>query len=178
MVDQKLSNFFSSCIFFKFWSSKPWIRISIQPKMLDPDPDSMKQDPKHCLIKKPWTNWWMKNRRLSRGNLRIHHCCRYRPDPDSTRSANSDPGRQRLAQRTEKRRKFSHFLFTVVIQYSTSVTGWQACCCASNLLRLHWKKFAPGFSQAGPREGCRAGIESEAVVQQPGALASSVYFLY
>jgi hypothetical protein len=40
-----------------FWLERPlWIgisklqfliRISIQPKMLDPDPDSMDQDPKH-----------------------------------------------------------------------------------------------------------------------------------
>jgi hypothetical protein len=43
---------------FIFWSSKPWIRIriSIQPKMLDPDPESinpdpesMNPDPKHWL---------------------------------------------------------------------------------------------------------------------------------
>ncbi len=33
-----------------FWSSKPWswIRMGIEPKMLDPDPDSMNLDPKHC----------------------------------------------------------------------------------------------------------------------------------
>jgi hypothetical protein len=36
--------------FINFWSSKPWIwiRIGIQPKMLDldPDPESMNPDPK------------------------------------------------------------------------------------------------------------------------------------
>ncbi len=26
-----------------------WIRIGIQPKMLDPDPESMNPDPKDCL---------------------------------------------------------------------------------------------------------------------------------
>jgi hypothetical protein len=34
-------------IFFNFWSLKPWIRIGIQPKMLDPDPDEMNADPQH-----------------------------------------------------------------------------------------------------------------------------------
>jgi hypothetical protein len=33
--------------FFSFWSSKPWIRINIQPKLMDPDPGSMNPDPKH-----------------------------------------------------------------------------------------------------------------------------------
>ncbi len=28
---------------------KFWILIGIQPKMLDPDPDSMNPDPQHCL---------------------------------------------------------------------------------------------------------------------------------
>ncbi len=28
-------------IYSKFLPSKPWIRIGIQPKVLDPDPDSM-----------------------------------------------------------------------------------------------------------------------------------------
>ncbi len=47
----KKINFLISCkFFFKFWSSKPWIRIGIQPKMLDPDPFQMKTDPKPC--------WW------------------------------------------------------------------------------------------------------------------------
>jgi hypothetical protein len=32
-----------------FWSSKPWIRIDIQPKMLDKDPDQMNTGPKHWL---------------------------------------------------------------------------------------------------------------------------------
>jgi hypothetical protein len=44
---------FEQEIFFQFWSSKPWIRIriGIQPKMLDPDPESMNPDPdpKHWL---------------------------------------------------------------------------------------------------------------------------------
>ncbi len=32
--------FFLHCkFFFYFWSSKPWIQMSIHPKMLDPDPD-------------------------------------------------------------------------------------------------------------------------------------------
>jgi hypothetical protein len=34
---------------FYFWSSKPWIRIGIQPKMLDLDPELMNSDPKHSL---------------------------------------------------------------------------------------------------------------------------------
>ncbi len=41
-----IQNFFSAVIFFNFWSLKPWIRIGIQPKMLeldpDPDPDGMR----------------------------------------------------------------------------------------------------------------------------------------
>ncbi len=32
---------------YTFWSSKPWIRIVILPKMLDPDPYQMNTDPKH-----------------------------------------------------------------------------------------------------------------------------------
>jgi hypothetical protein len=32
-----------------FWSLKPWIRIGIQPKLLDPDPDEMNADPQPCL---------------------------------------------------------------------------------------------------------------------------------
>ncbi len=36
-------NFFS-CPFFNFWSSKPWILIGIQPKMLDPDPDEINSE--------------------------------------------------------------------------------------------------------------------------------------
>jgi hypothetical protein len=34
--------------FFYFRSSKPWIRISIQPKMLNLDLDQMNTNPKHC----------------------------------------------------------------------------------------------------------------------------------
>ncbi len=33
----KLWFFLSAVTFFQFWSSKPWIRIGIQPKMLDLD---------------------------------------------------------------------------------------------------------------------------------------------
>jgi hypothetical protein len=41
--------FFSAVIFFPIlWSLKPWIRIGIQPKMLDLDPDEMNADPE------PW----------------------------------------------------------------------------------------------------------------------------
>jgi hypothetical protein len=40
-------------IFFQFLVIKnldpDWIRIGIQPKMLDPDLDSMNPDPKHCF---------------------------------------------------------------------------------------------------------------------------------
>ncbi len=38
---KKILNFFQLLIFLNFWSSKPWIRIGIQPKMLN-------TDPKHC----------------------------------------------------------------------------------------------------------------------------------
>jgi hypothetical protein len=41
---KKISDFFSAVNFSPFgWSSKPWIGIGIQPKMLDPElnPDSM-----------------------------------------------------------------------------------------------------------------------------------------
>ncbi len=47
-----------------FWSSKPWIRIGIQPKMLDPDPSEIKTDPKPyfgCRFLKFWLylgTWW------------------------------------------------------------------------------------------------------------------------
>ncbi len=50
---QKISKKFFSCKFlFNFWPSKPWIRIVIQLKMLDadPDPDSMNPDPKQLNI--------------------------------------------------------------------------------------------------------------------------------
>ncbi len=37
---------------YNFWSSKPWIQTGtgIQPKMLDPDPESTNPDQKHCLL--------------------------------------------------------------------------------------------------------------------------------
>jgi hypothetical protein len=43
--------YFSAVIFFNFWSLKPWIRIGIQPKKLDPDPDQdeMNADPQPCI---------------------------------------------------------------------------------------------------------------------------------
>jgi hypothetical protein len=45
---QKKFNFFFSCnFFFNFWSLKLWIRIGIQPKMLDPD--EMNADPQLWL---------------------------------------------------------------------------------------------------------------------------------
>ncbi len=44
---------FSAVIFFNFWSSKPWIQIGIQPKMLDPDPHQMNTNPTHC----PTSTW-------------------------------------------------------------------------------------------------------------------------
>jgi hypothetical protein len=51
---QKILLFFFSAVnlYFYFWSLKPWIRIGIQPKMLEldpvPDPDEMYADPQ------PW----------------------------------------------------------------------------------------------------------------------------
>jgi hypothetical protein len=36
-----------SCIFFFFFVITSLIRIGIQPKMLDTDPESMNPDPKH-----------------------------------------------------------------------------------------------------------------------------------
>ncbi len=38
------SNFFQ----LQYWSLKPWIRICIQPKVLDPDLDEMNADPQPC----------------------------------------------------------------------------------------------------------------------------------
>jgi hypothetical protein len=32
---------------YKYLVIKPWVRIGIQPKMLDPDPDLMNTGPKH-----------------------------------------------------------------------------------------------------------------------------------
>jgi hypothetical protein len=45
----KISNLFPTVIFLKLLVIKHWgwIRIGIQPKMLDPDPESMNPDPKH-----------------------------------------------------------------------------------------------------------------------------------
>ena len=48
LINTKLKNF-SAVIFFNFWSLKHWIRIGIQPNMLDPDPDEMNADPQPCL---------------------------------------------------------------------------------------------------------------------------------
>ena len=70
---------------------------------------------------------------------------------------------------------FCNFLSTVLIQYSSLVMGWYACCCAGfscccagkNLLRYF---SAPGFSWAEPREGCRAGFKPGTAVHQPDAL--------
>ncbi len=38
--EEKGKNFFPPVNFIHFLSSKPWIRIGIQPKMLDPEPES------------------------------------------------------------------------------------------------------------------------------------------
>ena len=72
---------------------------------------------------------------------------------------------------------FFNFLSTELIQYSSLVMGWYACCCAGisccwagkNLLRYF---SAPGFSWAEPREGRRAGFEPGTAVQQPDALTT------
>jgi hypothetical protein len=45
--------FFSCKIFFNFRSSNLWIRIGIQPKMLDPDPYQMNTDRKHYFFFQP-----------------------------------------------------------------------------------------------------------------------------
>jgi hypothetical protein len=42
----KYKNIFSSCTFFKLLVIKTLDPVGIQPKMLDPDPESMKPDPK------------------------------------------------------------------------------------------------------------------------------------
>jgi hypothetical protein len=47
----KKLKFFSAVNFFYFWSSQPWNRIGIQPKMLDPDLDTdglNKSVSEHC----------------------------------------------------------------------------------------------------------------------------------
>ncbi len=36
---KKKQIFFPAVNIFQFWSSKPWIRIGIQPEMLDQDPE-------------------------------------------------------------------------------------------------------------------------------------------
>jgi hypothetical protein len=41
-------NFSSSKLWIRIGIQPCWIRIGIQPKMLDPDPDSMNPDQKHC----------------------------------------------------------------------------------------------------------------------------------
>ncbi len=45
----RTEGFFCSLDVLYFWSSKPWIRIGIQPKMLDPDLDQKNTDPTHCI---------------------------------------------------------------------------------------------------------------------------------
>jgi hypothetical protein len=55
LIKKKL-NFFSAVIFFQFLVIKAldpdWIliRISLQPQTLDPDPEKMNTDPKHCFF--------------------------------------------------------------------------------------------------------------------------------
>jgi hypothetical protein len=45
---KKNINFFSAVIFLYIFGLDPdWIRIGIQPKMLDPEPDQMNTDSKH-----------------------------------------------------------------------------------------------------------------------------------
>jgi hypothetical protein len=56
--------FFSAVIFFNFRSLKPWIRIGIQPKMLDPDPDEMNADPQ------PWLKEQRRGKRRTQLQMR------------------------------------------------------------------------------------------------------------
>jgi hypothetical protein len=78
MVDPK--NFFFSCDFFlHFWLSKPWIRIGIQPKMLDPDPDQIKADPHPCLLD-PDSTWSAKIVSPNSHPLRYHYSARPNPE--------------------------------------------------------------------------------------------------
>jgi hypothetical protein len=42
--------FFQFYFFFNICSLKPWIRIGIQPKMLDLDPDEMNADPQPNMV--------------------------------------------------------------------------------------------------------------------------------
>ncbi len=48
MIKKRL-NFFPAENYFNYWSSNHWIqiRINIQPKMQDPDPESINLDPEH-----------------------------------------------------------------------------------------------------------------------------------
>jgi hypothetical protein len=46
---KKYTIFFKTGNIFTFFSSNHWIRLGIQPQMLDPDPDQMNTDPKHWL---------------------------------------------------------------------------------------------------------------------------------
>ncbi len=47
---------FSSCNFvYNFGHYTDWIRIGIQPKMLDPDPDQMNLDPQTYYIQHTYT---------------------------------------------------------------------------------------------------------------------------
>jgi hypothetical protein len=52
----RVSCFFQLLLLFFFGKKTPpdWTRISIEPKMLDPDPESMNPDPKHCPKEKTW----------------------------------------------------------------------------------------------------------------------------
>ncbi len=48
LILKKLINFFSCKFLLIFGHQNPWIRIGIQPKMLDPDPYQMNTDPQPC----------------------------------------------------------------------------------------------------------------------------------
>ncbi len=45
----KKFNFFLKRKFFQYCLSRPWIRIGVQPRKLDSDPDQMNADPQPCL---------------------------------------------------------------------------------------------------------------------------------
>jgi hypothetical protein len=53
LIKKKFNFFFSYKFFSIFGHQTPWIRIDIQPKMLDPDPYQMNTDPQPwlCLLK-------------------------------------------------------------------------------------------------------------------------------
>jgi hypothetical protein len=59
-VDPDLTHFFHSNFFLIFLAIKTlnpdW--YDIQPKMLDPDPDSMTPDPKHCLLNSKFSSFY------------------------------------------------------------------------------------------------------------------------